>query len=534
MKKERKYIFVTGGVISSLGKGIVASTIGSLLELRGFKIAFQKMDPYLNMDAGTMSPYQHGEVFVTQDGAETDLDIGNYERFTDVILDAKSSVTTGQIYQSVINQERKGFYLGKTVQVIPHITDEIKNRIYQIGDFHHCDVLIIEIGGTVGDIEGFPFLEAIRQFRHEVGTKNSLFIHTTMVPIGDGGVGEPKTKPTQHSVRELRSIGIQPDILVCRTSQPLSQEAKEKIAMFCNIESDDVINALNFKKTLYEIPLLYSAEKLDQKVITKLHLKEPQPLNLSKWENIIYAVNHSQGEINIAVIGKYMQFSDTYKSLYEAIDHGGIGEHIKVVTHKIEADEFVLSDLKKYDGVIIPGGFGERGTESMIQILQKTREELIPTLGICFGMQLMCIEYARNVAHLKNAQSEEIYPESEHLIISMMAKQKELHHFGGTMRLGSYTTDFKKGTLIHSIYQTDNTSERHRHRFEFNNQYLDLLDSKGLIFSGLFDHFLVETIEIKDHPWAIGVQFHPELQSKPYQPHPLFGGFVKACFSLKK
>jgi CTP synthase len=532
--KEKKYVFVTGGVISSLGKGITASTIGSLLELRGFKVSFQKMDPYLNVDAGTMSPYQHGEVFVTDDGAETDLDIGNYERFTDAILDRKSSVTTGQIYQSVIKKEREGVFIGQTVQVIPHITDEIKSRIYKASNAHDCNILIVEIGGTVGDIESFPFLEAIRQFRHEVGALNSLFIHVTMVPLVGGKNGELKTKPTQHSVRELRAIGIQPDILVCRTALKLSDESKNKIAMFCDVDKNNVINALDYTKSLYEVPLLYHEEKLDDIILEKLELQSPVALDLSKWSKIVDIINNPKGEVHIAVIGKYMQFDDTYKSLYEAIEHAAIDNILTVHVDKIEADEFPLENLSMYDGVIIPGGFGVRGTQAMINVIQAVREKKIPLLGICYGMQMMCIEYARNIALLENASSQEMSATTQYPIISVMEKQKKEHNLGGTMRLGAYPTKLMKGTLIHSLYNADIISERHRHRFEFNNEYLDILKEKGLIFSGFYDDFLVETIELPSHPWAIGVQFHPELKSKPYKAHPLFGGFIKACFSQKK
>lgn len=536
--KNCKYIFISGGVASSLGKGIAASSIGALMELYGFKIAFLKMDPYINVDAGTMSPYQHGEVFVTEDGAETDLDLGNYERFTNSPLTRLSSVTTGQIYQSVINKERAGAFDGETVQVIPHITSEIKDRIRQLTDKSDCDIVIVEIGGTVGDIESFPFLEAVRQFAYDVNTsneKNAIVIHLTMTP--SLGSGELKTKPTQHSVRELRSIGILPDIILCRTQKSLSSEAKEKIALFCNVKPTDVVEALDVKTSIYEIPITYNKSGFDKLILNKLKLNSGKNINLSNWSAIISNLENPEQTIHIAVIGKYMNFDDTYKSLYEAIIHAGIANKTKICIHKKEADSLDIKILKNMDGVLIPGGFGSRGSESIIKAIEYARLEKIPILGICFGLQLMCIEYARNVLALKNATSEEFETDNskktsstKHFIVSMMQEQKDKELRGGTMRLGTYPSTLKKDSLIYSIYKKEVVNERHRHRFEVNNDYIEPLESKGLIVSGRYKNF-VESIEITDHPWAIGVQFHPELRSKIFTPHKLFVGFIKACLN---
>ncbi len=532
LRKDVKYIFVTGGVCSSLGKGIAAASLGSLLELRGLKVTLQKVDPYLNVDAGTMSPYQHGEVFVTDDGAETDLDLGNYERFTDSHISELNSLTTGQIYQHVIEKERKGEYLGKTVQVIPHITNEIKQKIKLAAKKTECDVLIVEIGGTVGDIESIPFLEAIRQFSNDVGKENTLYIHLTLIPH-IAVSGELKTKPTQHSVKELGTIGIFPDIIMCRSSLPLSEEMKEKIALFCNTDENSVIQALDIESSIYEIPIKYSEEGLDTAVVEKLKLKT-KPVNLKRWKDITKQIKDSKDEVNIAVVGKYIGLNDSYKSLYEALNHGGIPNKIKVNIHKISAENMDMEQLKSMDGILVPGGFGERGIKDKINAVKYARESKKPLFGICLGMHMMVIEFAQNVLGWKDADSHEFNAETTHPVISLMEKQKEILNMGGTMRLGAYTAMFTKKSKIQKIYKTESVSERHRHRYEFNNQYKEELEKNGLMVGSVSEEGdLVETVELKDHPWAIGVQFHPEYKSKPYKVQPLFEDFIKTCLEQK-
>jgi CTP synthase len=480
-----------------------------------------------------MSPYQHGEVFVTEDGAETDLDLGNYERFTDSAISALNSITTGQVYQSVIDKERRGEYLGKTVQVIPHITSEIKLRIKRVAKKTDCDVMIVEIGGTVGDIEGIPFLEAIRQFSPDVGKDNVLFIHLTLVPYIQVS-GELKTKPTQHSVKELGSMGIFPDIIMCRSSLPLSEEMKEKIALFCNISKESVIQALDINSSIYEIPIQYSLEGLDSIVVEKLKMKT-KSVDLKRWKNIVNLINNPQGDVNIAVVGKYMGLNDSYKSLYEALRHGGIPNRVKVNLHKMDAEELDMEELKKMDGILIPGGFGERGINGKLQAIQYARETKTPLFGICLGMHTMVIEFARNVVGWKAAHSEEFDDKSAYPVIALMEKQKEILNLGGTMRLGSYTAKVNKKSRLYSVYGAETIQERHRHRFEFNNEYMEEMESKGLAIGAVSEEGeLVEAVELKDHPWAIGVQFHPEYKSKPYEVHPLFREFIKTCWDQKK
>ncbi|HOJ49566.1 MAG TPA: CTP synthase [Spirochaetota bacterium] len=525
-KNKTKYIFITGGVCSSLGKGIAAASLGSLLELRGFKIGLQKIDPYLNVDAGTMSPYQHGEVFVTADGAETDLDLGNYERFTDSPVSKINSITTGQIYLSVINKERRGEYLGKTVQVVPHITTEIKARIKKVATEYDLDILIVEVGGTVGDIESIPFIEAIRQFALDIGKENVLFIHLTLIPYIPVS-GELKTKPTQHSVKELGSLGILPDILMCRTSRPLTEEIKEKIAIMTNIEKRAVIQALDISSTIYEIPLQYSKEGLDDIVIEKLKLPQKKK-DLSRWEKIVNIISESKKEVKIGVVGKYLELSDAYKSLFEALVHGGIANKIKVNIKKIDSEYFNEDSFKDVNGILIPGGFGSRGIDGKIRAITYARENNIPLFGICLGMQLMVVEFARNILGMKDANSEEFNEDTPYPVISLMEEQKQIINLGGTMRLGTYKTKLNKNSKLYKIYNQEYIFERHRHRFEFNNEFKNIFEKNGMIIAGVHEESgLVEAIEIKDHLWAIGVQFHPEYKSKPFSPVPLFVDFIK-------
>lgn len=532
--KDVKYIFVTGGVCSSLGKGIAAASLGSLLELRGLKISLQKIDPYLNVDAGSMSPFQHGEIFVTDDGGETDLDLGNYERFTDAGISKYNNITTGQIYSSVIKKEREGEYLGKTVQVIPHITNEIKHRIKLTAKKSGCDILIVELGGTIGDIEGIPFVEAIRQFSLEVKKENVLFIHLTLVPY-IGVSGELKTKPTQHSVKELGSMGIVPDIIMCRSSLPLAEDMREKIALLCNTDKESVIQALDIDSSIYEIPIQYHKEGLDKIVTEKLKLKT-KPLNLSRWQEIVQALKNAQDEVHIGVIGKYVSLSDSYKSLYEALAHGGIAHKIKVKIHKFDPENYEVSQLEAMDGVLIPGGFGHRGMEGKIKAIQYARQSKKPLLGLCLGMQLMVIEFARNVLGLKEADSHEFSSNTPHPVISMMKEKKEALGLETSMRLGAYKAILNPQSKLYAIYgKKEKISERHRHRFEFNNAYQEKMEKKGLIIGAVCEEGgLVEEIELPNHPWAIGVQYHPEYKSKPYLPHPLFGDFIKTCLAQKQ
>jgi CTP synthase len=536
-----KYIFVTGGVVSSLGKGLASASIGALLELRGLKVTFLKFDPYINVDPGTMNPFQHGEVYVTDDGAETDLDLGHYERYTNVTTSKKNNFTTGQIYDSVITKERRGDYLGGTVQVIPHITDEIKAKVFDLAN--DVDIIIIEVGGTVGDIEGLPFLEAIRQIRGDVGRENTLYIHLTLVPY-IGAAGELKTKPTQHSVKELREIGIQPDILLCRTDRLLAPEIKSKIGLFCNVDKDCVITAKNVE-TVYEVPVVFHQEGLDEKLVEKLNIWTGRP-NLKEWERIVKRIKQPRYETTIAVVGKYVSLIESYKSLTEALIHAGIANDARVNLNYIDSEQVEKEGperlLEGANGVLVPGGFGTRGIEGKIRAIQHAREKRIPYFGICLGMQTAVIEISRHCAGLKGANSSEFDLHTPHPVIYLMEEWIDRNQVvqkrsmdtekGGTMRLGSYPCRIEEGSLAYAAYNKKLISERHRHRYEFNNVYLEQLEKVGLRYSGTSpDKGLVEIVEWKDHPWFLGCQFHPEFRSKPMDPHPLFREFIKA--SLK-
>ncbi len=525
-----KYIFVTGGVVSSLGKGIAAASLGRLLVERGLAVTMQKFDPYINVDPGTMSPFQHGEVFVTDDGAETDLDLGHYERFIDHSLSQQNNVTTGRIYQTVITKERRGEYLGSTVQVIPHITDEIKNAIRRTAPGH--DVVITEIGGTVGDIEAMPFLEGIRQFRQEVGRDNALFIHLTLVPF-IAAAGELKTKPTQHSVRELMQLGIQPDILICRSEQPISPDIKRKIALFCNVDFGCVVESPDVT-SIYEIPLRFLEQGLDREVCQRLRLETKEP-DLRGWKAMTDRILHPTHRVRIAVVGKYTALHDAYKSVSEALIHGGIPHDAKVEVEWVPSDRFTDQPaagrlLKEFDGLLIPGGFGERGVEGMVQAIRWARENDLPFFGICLGLQVAIIEFARHVCGLPDTNSTEFAPDCESPVIALMQSQRDVSDLGGTMRLGAYTARLRPGSRVAQAYGVNEISERHRHRWEVSNAYRDVLAEYGLRLSGQSpDGGLVETIELPDHSWFIGCQFHPELKSRPTRPHPLFAGFVGAA-----
>jgi len=529
-----KYIFVTGGVVSSLGKGITAASLGRLLKNRGLKVSIQKFDPYLNFDPGTMSPYQHGEVFVTDDGAETDLDLGHYERFIDENLSKNSNVTTGKVYWSVISKERRGDYLGATVQVIPHITNELKERVYRVAKEKDIDVVITEIGGTVGDIESLPFLEAIRQIKYEVGRENTCFIHVTLVPYL-GKAGELKTKPTQHSVKELRSIGIQPDIIVCRSEKEVSQEMKEKIGLFCNLSDSDVIQNLD-ADNLYEVPLLLHNEGLDRLVCKKLNLN-CNDIDNSDWIEMVDKIKNLSGKVKIGLVGKYVQLHDAYISVVEALNHGGISNDTNVEIKWIDAENVTRDNseriLEDVDGILVPGGFGDRGIEGKIEAIRYARENKVPFLGICLGMQCAVIEYARNVVGLDGANSSEINPNTQYPVIDLMPEQKDVDEKGGTMRLGLYPCKLLDSSNAYNAYDELNIYERHRHRYEFNNEYRKVLMENGLKLTGLSpDERLVEIVEIEEHPWFVATQFHPELKSRPNRPHPLFEKFIAAA--LKK
>jgi CTP synthase len=535
---KSKFIFITGGVCSSLGKGVTIAALGCLLESRGYTVALQKMDPYINIDPGTMSPYQHGEVFVTNDGAETDLDLGYYERFTSKEFSRKNSISTGQIYHSVIERERKGDYLGRTVQVVPHITNEIRNRIYLLGKEEEPDFILVEIGGTVGDIESIPFLEAIRQMRFEHGSSQVLFLHVTLVPT-ISVAGEAKTKPTQHSVKELLGFGIQPDILVCRVRETLTKELKSKLSLFCNVKEDCVISAVDIKDSIYEIPKMYKDEKLDEVVLRNLGM-EIGKSNFNEWEKIIKKIKSAQKHITIAVVGKYISLQDAYRSIYESLSHGGISNDVKVDFLKINPEDLEKLNpkdvLKNVHGILVPGGFGERGIEGKIIAINYARTKGIPFFGICLGMQCAVIEFARNVLGLKDAHSTEFVPNTKNPVISLLEEQADIDRMGGTMRLGTYPCVIKKNTLAFSEYKQEKINERHRHRFEFTLRYRDDLIKAGMIISGVSpDEKLVEIVEVHDHPWFVGVQYHPEFKSKPINPHPLFSGFIRAAvkFSSK-
>jgi CTP synthase len=529
-----KYIFVTGGVVSSLGKGIGASSIGCLLESRGFRVTLQKFDPYLNVDPGTMSPFQHGEVFVTDDGAETDLDLGHYERFTHSALTQSNNVTSGRIYERIITKERRGDYLGKTVQVIPHVTNEIKAAIRKVSA--DVDVVICEIGGTVGDIESLPFLEAIRQMRHEHGRENTLYVHVTLVPY-IAAAHELKTKPTQHSVKELREIGIQPDILLCRSERLLSREVREKIALFCDVDVEAVIAARDVE-SVYEVPLNFAEEGVDETVLRMLRLEE-RPRDLARWTEMVRRMKSPSGEVDIALVGKYVLYEDSYKSLKEALLHGGMAHDVRTNIHWIDSEELLEPGgehmLDPYDGILVPGGFGHRGVEGMIQAIRYARERKTPYFGICLGMQTLVIEFARNVCHLERADSTEFDPAATHRVIYKLRELTGVDEMGGTMRLGAYPCRLAEGSFAHHAYGALEISERHRHRYEFNREYEKILTEHGLRVTGRTpDGIYVEICEIPDHPWFLGCQFHPEFKSRPLEPHPLFKAFIGAALTHRR
>ena len=545
MDYKTKFIFITGGVLSSLGKGLASAAIGALLESRGLTVTIQKLDPYINVDPGTMNPFQHGEVYVTDDGAETDLDLGHYERFTHAKLNRDNNFTTGKIYHSVITKERRGDYLGGTVQVIPHITDEIKRSIKLVAN--SVDIVIVEIGGTVGDIESLPFLEAIRQFRADVGKENALYIHLTLVPY-IGTAGEVKTKPTQHSVKELRSIGIQPDILLCRTNKYLPKEIKSKIALFCNVTVDEVFTAKDVE-CIYEVPLVFNKEGLDQKIVEKLNIWTRAP-RLDNWEEIVRSLKEPTSSITIAIVGKYVDLTESYKSLNEALRHGGIPNDCRVNLKFVDSEKIEKNNCKEMlgdvDGILVPGGFGSRGIDGKICAAKYAREEKIPYFGICLGMQIAVIEFARNAATMAGANSQEFDKDTPYPVIYLMTEWYDdktgtvqrrdiTSDKGGTMRLGAYPCMIKEDTLAYKAYGISNISERHRHRYEFNNAFIGRLEEKGLVISGTSpDGELVEIVEIKDHPWYLGCQFHPEFKSSPMDPHPLFREFIRASLAYSK
>jgi CTP synthase len=531
---KNKFIFVTGGVVSSLGKGLAAASIGALLESRGLKVTMLKMDPYINVDPGTMSPFQHGEVFVTDDGAETDLDLGHYERYVATPMGRKNNCTTGQIYETVIAKERRGDYLGGTVQVIPHITDEIKRRILAAAEGY--DIAIGEVGGTVGDIEGLPFLEAVRQIAWDWGRENVLYIHLTLVPYIAGG-GELKTKPTQHSVKELTGLGIQPDILLCRTDRFLDKKIKTKIAHFCNVAENAVITAKDVE-WIYEVPLVFHEEGLDERVVEKLNIWTGSP-HLENWQRVVQVLKNPKDSVRIAVVGKYMSLKESYKSLLEALVHGGIANEARVELDCIEAEKIEQEGadtlLKQADGILIPGGFGDRGSEGKIAAIRHARENRTPFFGICLGMQMAVVEFARNVCGLQGANSSEFDLQTPHPVIHLMAEQKAIDSKGGTMRLGSYPCILQNETLAARLYGREKIAERHRHRYEFNNSYRAEFVAKGMVLSGLSpDGNLVEIVELKGHPWFLGCQFHPEFTSRPMASHPLFRGFIEAAIENRK
>jgi len=540
-----KFIFITGGVLSSLGKGLAAASIGALMESRGLTVTFLKFDPYINVDPGTMNPFQHGEVYVTEDGAETDLDLGHYERYTHAQMGKKNNYTSGRIYYSVILKERRGDYLGSTVQVIPHVTDEIKRAVAELAD--GVDMVITEVGGTVGDIESLPFLEAIRQFRGDVGKENCLYVHVTLVPYIPAA-GELKTKPTQHSVKELREIGIQPDIILCRTDRFLPPELKAKIALYCNVEPEAVITAKDVE-TIYEVPLVFHREGLDDRIVELLNMWTRAP-DLSMWEEIVGRLKNPSQEVTIALVGKYVHLRDSYKSLNEALVHGGLANDCKVRIEYVDSEQIerhgVEEVLPPADGILVPGGFGSRGIEGKIEAIRYARERKIPFLGICLGMQLAVVEYARNVAGLQKAHSSEFDPETPDPVIYLMRKWtdyatgkvefRDEHCFrGGTMRLGAYPCQLSEGSIAREAYGTEEVAERHRHRYEFNNRYRGMLERAGLRISGTSpDGELVEIVEVPDHPWFLGCQFHPEFKSRVFEPHPLFVSFIEAALKYRR
>ena len=540
--KQPRYIFITGGVVSSLGKGLASAALGALLQARGYKVRLRKLDPYLNVDPGTMSPYQHGEVYVTDDGAETDLDLGHYERFTGVSAAQSDNITTGRIYSQIIEKERRGDYLGATVQVIPHVTDALKNFV--LSDAGDVDFVLCEVGGTVGDIEGLPFFEALRQLGQELGRNRVLFMHVTLLPW-IAAAGELKTKPTQHSVKELRSIGIQPDILLCRADRRISESDIRKIALFCNVRESAVIQGLD-APSIYDVPLKYHEEGLDREVLRHFDLTPPKRINLRRWRRISAALHNPDGEVRIAVVGKYTVLPDAYKSITEALVHGGIANNVKVKIKWVEASEFEEREedvLKGVHGILVPGGFGARGSEGKIEAARYARENKVPYFGICFGMQMAVIEAARNLAGIKDATSSEFGEEGTHLVGLMTewvkGNERQIRDkdtdLGGTMRLGAYPAVLAKGSLVSKMYGRRRIEERHRHRYEVNNAYIEPLEKHGVKFSGLSpDGVLPEIVEIEDHPWFIGVQYHPELKSRPFDPHPLFAGFIKAALKQSR
>jgi CTP synthase len=529
-----KYIFVTGGVISSLGKGLTAAALGALLECRGLKVRIQKFDPYLNVDPGTMSPYQHGEVYVLDDGAETDLDLGHYERFTSGVLSRFNSLSSGQIYETVIQKERRGDYLGKTVQVIPHVTNEIKERILKGGD--GVDVLITEIGGTTGDIEGLPFLEALRQFQHDVGRENVAFIHCTLVPFIKAAA-ELKTKPSQQSVAKLREIGIQPDLLCCRTDRPIGEENRQKLSLYCNVGLDCVFECRDVENSIYELPLMLAEQRIDDVVVRRLGL-QCQPINIAPWREIVRRLLQPKIQVRIGVVGKYIELQDAYKSVYESVVHGGIANEAQVTIVRIDAEDLETqgtAQLEGLDGILVPGGFGNRGIEGKIIAAQFARERKIPYYGLCLGMQITVIEFARHVLGLKQAHSTEFNEKTPDPVIHLMESQKDVFSKGGTMRLGSYDCKLTPGSRSHAAYGKDLIQERHRHRFEYNDHYRQRLEAAGLMVGGVNPQSgLVEIVEVKDHPFMVGVQYHPEFKSKPNHPHPLFAAFVKAAIEKSR
>ncbi|MBM3775225.1 MAG: CTP synthase [Acidobacteria bacterium] len=529
-----KYCFVTGGVVSSLGKGIAAASIGCLLESRGLRVTLQKFDPYLNVDPGTLSPFQHGEVFVTDDGAETDLDLGHYERFTHARLTQMNNLTSGRIYEQIISRERRGDYLGKTVQVIPHVTNEIKAAIRRVS--HDADVVIAEIGGTVGDIESLPFLEAIRQMRHELGKEQCVFVHVTLVPW-IAAAQELKTKPTQHSVKELRAIGIQPDMLLCRSERSLPRDLKEKIALFCDVDTEAVITARDVA-SVYEVPLVFASQQVDDILLRLLKL-EAAPRDLGRWSAMVEALQKPRGEVSIALVGKYVEYEDSYKSLKEALLHGGLAHQAKVNIHWIEAEGIQGPDWERqiegYDGILVPGGFGKRGISGMVNVIRYAREKQVPYFGICLGMQTLVIEFARNVLGLEEADSTEFNPATPHRVIFKLRELKGVDELGGTMRLGAWPCRLREGSFAHQAYGAREISERHRHRYEFNREYEEALRAAGLEITGESeDGTYVEICEIPDHPWFLGCQFHPEFKSRPLEPHPLFRAFIGAALLERK
>jgi len=524
--RPRKFIFVTGGVLSSLGKGLASASIGALLEARGLSVTFLKLDPYLNVDPGTMNPLQHGEVYVTEDGAETDLDLGHYERFSSATMHQRNNVTAGRVYDAVLSKERRGDYLGGTVQVIPHVTDEIKARIHAAAGDE--DILLVEVGGTVGDIESLPFLEAIRQFRADVGRENVCYVHVALVPYV-ATAGELKTKPVQHSVKELRTVGIAPDVILCRSDRFLSKGVKSKIALFCNVDDDAVITAKDVD-SIYEVPIFLHDEGVDDKLCQVLNIWTGSP-DLSRWEAAVHAIRNPEREVEIAMVGKYVDLTESYKSLNEALYHGGIAERTKVKIRYVDSEKLVdTSELEGADGVLVPHGFGSRGAEGKVAAIRWARENRVPFFGICFGMQMAVIEYARNVAGLDGASSTEVDEATPHPVIDLLPEQREIEVKGGTMRLGAYPTVLHEGTRSFAAYGTREVSERHRHRLEFNPEYRDRLSRAGLVLAGTSpDGRLVEVIEVEDHPWFVGCQYHPEFRSRPFAPHPLFRDFIAAA-----